>query len=191
MMKANKKMRKNMIKKASMTALAATLSLSAALPAFAATLDFSGESNTGHSYNVYQIFTGKFEEVEGNKELKEMYYGVDAKAYVAGEEKRVDSAVITELEGVSGKTTAEILKVVEAYAEIDGSSFQTAKAGDVLTDIPDGYYLIEDAEAPSNGDSFTTYVVKVVGGTIKVTPKTDKPGFDKQVLDNEKDDVTE
>ncbi len=192
-------MKKNMIKKLSVSALAAAMTMSLSVPAFAAgTLSFpstnaSGKSLEGHTYEIYQIFTGKYDET--SKVLSDIKWGEDGIGTVGTE---VSSDVKKALDDLNNpnddgsvKTDLQKLEVIEQYFSNDNSPIATASTGESVNVEDDGYYLIRDKSNPTGeNNAYTTYVVRVVGGTVTVEPKVEVPGFDKQVLDEDLSDTT-
>ena len=155
-------------------ALAAVL----AVPGFAAeeetTYTITAPDN-GHTYEVYQIFTGDyFEGVLSNIKWGRNGTGTTGEA--------VGSDVISALTGATG-SDAEKLDVIEQYVNLEGAAFDTVSNGTPLT-VPGGYYLIKDVDESQAGgnDAYTLYIVQVVDD-VTITPKADVPEFNKKVQD--------
>ena len=148
-----------------------------AVPGFAA----EGETYTitapdnGHTYEVYQIFTGDyFNGVLSNIKRGQNGTGATGEA--------VSSEIITELTGATGSDT-EKLAVIEKYVNLESEKFGTVSNGNPLP-VPGGYYLIKDVDESQAGDNdaYTLYIVQVVYN-VTITPKADVPEFEKKVQD--------
>lgn len=154
-------------------ALAAVL----AVPGFAAeekTYTITAPDN-GHTYEVYQVFTGDyFEGVLSNIKWGQNGTGTTGEA--------VDSDVISALTGATGSDT-EKLAVIEKYVNLESEKFGTVSNGNPLP-VPGGYYLIKDVDESQAGDNdaYTLYIVQVVYN-VTITPKADVPEFEKKVQD--------
>ena len=94
----------------------------------------------------------------------------------------VAAAVVTALTGVTGKSFNEILAVVEPYANLNSTPIATVTNGATYEAVA-GYYLIKDKDNSVTGtDSYTLYIVKVVGN-VTIDPKSDVPSFEKKIKD--------
>lgn len=90
--------------------------------------------------------------------------------------------VVTALTGVTGKSFNEILAVVEPYANLNSTPIATVTNGATYEAVA-GYYLIKDKDNSVTGtDSYTLYIVKVVGN-VTIDPKSDVPSFEKKIKD--------
>lgn len=130
---------------------------------------------TSHQYEIYQIFTGDLHEgVLSNVKWGQNGTGTQGEA--------VADSVLDELKNVKNvKSDTEKLAVIEKYAILsnpvatitNGATYKAAA----------GYYLIKDANGSVSGtDSYTTYIVEVVGN-VTITPKSDVPNFEKKLKD--------
>lgn len=149
-----------------------------------ATENPTGSSNTytitapsgSHQYEIYQIFTGDLH--EGT--LSNLKWGKNGKE---AEGTAVDAKVVTALTEVNDKSYNEILAVVEKYATLS-NPVKTITNGETYTAAA-GYYLIKDKDdslVGVEGESYTLYIVKVVGN-VEITPKSAVPSFEKKVKD--------
>ena len=130
---------------------------------------------TSHQYEIYQIFTGDLH--EGT--LSNLKWGKNGKE-TGGTD--VAAAVVTALTGVTGKSFNEILAVVEPYANLNSTPIATVTNGATYEAVA-GYYLIKDKDNSVTGtDSYTLYIVKVVGN-VTIDPKSDVPSFEKKIKD--------
>ena len=131
--------------------------------------------DNGHTYEVYQVFTGDYY----NGVLSNIKWGQNGTG-TAGE--AVSSEIITELTGATGSDT-EKLAVIEKYVNLESEEFGTVSNGNPLT-VPGGYYLIKDVDGSQAGedDAYTLYIVQVVND-VTISPKADVPEFEKKVQD--------
>lgn len=164
------------MKKLTAMFLAMIMAVVLAVPAFAAgeTYTITAPDN-GHTYEVYQIFTGDYYEgVLSNIKWGQNGTGTTGEA--------VSSEIITELTGATGSDT-EKLAVIEKYVNLNSDEFGTVYNGNPLT-VPGGYYLIKDVDGSQEGEdyAYTLYIVQVVDN-VTITPKADVPEFEKKVQD--------
>lgn len=130
---------------------------------------------TTHQYEIYQIFTGDLH--EGT--LSNLKWGKNGKET---EGTAVAADVVTALTEVTGKSFNEILAVVEPYANLNSKPIATVTNGATYKAVA-GYYLIKDKDNSVTGtDSYTLYIVKVVGN-VTIDPKSDVPSFEKKIKD--------
>ena len=167
------------IKKAMSVLVSLLMIFTFALPAFAAsatTYTITAPATT-HQYEIYQIFTGDLSEgILSNVKWGENGTGAKGEA--------VDAAIIKALTDVNTKSDREKLDVVEQYAKLDSTSSPVATITNGQTyRAAAGYYLIKDKDNTVSGtDTYTTYIVQVVGD-VTITPKSDAPSFEKKVKD--------
>lgn len=164
------------LKKAMSVLVSLLMIFTFALPAFAdsATYTITAPATT-HQYEIYQIFTG---DLNGNI-LSNVKWGVNGTGTVG---QAVDSTIITELTAVNSKSDREKLKVVEQYAKLDSTPVATITNGQTYRAAA-GYYLIKDKDNTVSGtDTYTTYIVQVVGD-VTISPKSNVPSFEKKVKD--------
>lgn len=143
-------------------------------PATSGTYTITAPSGS-HQYEIYQIFTGDLH--EGT--LSNLKWGKNGKE---AEGTAVAADVVTALTGVTGKSFNEILAVVEPYANLNSTPIATVTNGETYEAVA-GYYLIKDKDDSLTGtDSYTLYIVKVVGN-VTIDPKSDVPSFEKKIKD--------
>lgn len=139
---------------------------------------------TNHQYEIYQIFTGDL----SGKTLSNVKWGVNGTGKTGD---AVDEATLNALTGVNvaGKSDKDKLAVIEGYAKLS-DPVATISNGTTYTAAA-GYYLIKDKDASLTGkdDSYTTYIVEVVGN-LTISPKSDKPSSEKKVKDTNDTDGT-
>lgn len=187
------------LKKAIAVLIAALMMFALALPAFAEGSDQTGVANptytitapnNGHTYEIYQIFTGTLhEETEGEttkQVLSNVKWGQNGKlndsTITVGD--AVPDDVLSALKVATGNN-AEKLRVIKNYVNLNSNPVATITNGEPYT-AEAGYYLIKDKNGSQQGENeaYTTYIVTVVGD-VTITPKTGVPTSEKKVKDND------
>ena len=170
------------------------LVLAMAVPAFAneVTCSITAPKN-GHTYEVYQIFTGTLSEDHGTKVLSDIKWGKnginDGTAVKEGDS--VPETVLKKITGVATESDSEKLKVIEKYVDLTANKkFNTVSDGTTLN-VPAGYYLIKDTDNSYDNqhDAYTQFIVEVAGN-VNFKPKTDYPTVEKKVQENSKTNGT-
>lgn len=144
--------------------------------------------DNGHTYEVYQIFKGTLEIVNGQNILKNLKWGKNGKG--GTEDSEVNSTILADLEAVTGDDTAK-LAVITKYVNLTATNkFGVVTSAAPLTNVPAGYYLIKDVDGAfaNADDSYTKYIVEVVDN-VAISPKSDKPTVEKKVQENVKYNV--
>lgn len=170
------------------------LVLAMAVPAFANEVTCSITApNNGHTYEVYQIFTGTLSEDNGTKVLSDIKWGKNGinkdTAVTVGES--VPETVLKEITDVATKSDSEKLAVIEKYVDLTASkTFTTVNSGSTQN-VPAGYYLIKDTDNSYDNqhDAYTQFIVEVAGN-VSFQPKTDYPTVEKKVQENSKTNDT-
>lgn len=170
------------------------LVLAMAVPAFAEEVTCSITApNNGHTYEVYQIFTGTLSENNGTKVLSDIKWGKNGTngdtAVTEGES--VPETVLKEITDVATKSDSEKLAVIEKYVDLTASkTFTTVNSGSTQN-VPAGYYLIKDTDNSYDNqhDAYTQFIVEVAG-KVSFQPKTDYPTVEKKVQENSKTNDT-
>ena len=180
---------KKAMKKLMAALLAVAMVCAMAIPAFAGGSAPAGTTYTitapdnGHTYEIYQIFTGTptVDAATHQTILSDIKWGENAaSAYKTGD--AVPADVLNSLTATSGET--HILTEVKKYVNLNSTPAFTATHGTPAT-VPAGYYLIKDID-DADVASHTLYIVEVVDEDIEITPKTDAPSVEKKVLENTK-----
>lgn len=182
---------KKAMKKLMAALLAVAMVCAMAIPAFA---DGSSSTSTaavtlytitapknGHTYEIYQIFTGDYStDAAGTAKLANIKWGANGTG-TAGE--AVGQTILDELSKVSSSASDKAkLDVIEKYVTLT-SPVETITNGGTA-DVVGGYYLIKDRDGSLSGsEPYTTYLVSVVGDVI-INPKSnDVPEFKKKLKD--------
>mgnify|MGYP004474324091 CR=1 FL=1 len=131
--------------------------------------------NNGHTYEIYQIFTG---DVSGNV-LSNVKWGANGKY---GQGAAVGDSVLTELNGLTGSDKEKLTTIEEKYVNLNSKPYKKVQNGE--TTVEAGYYLIKDKNGTLEGtdDTYTLYIVKVCANLI-IEPKAEKPSSEKKVKD--------
>ena len=130
--------------------------------------------NNGHTYEIYQIFTGDFKKEQTVNVLSNVKWGTNGTGEFG---TAVEESVLNALKGVNaeGKSNADKLNIIKSYAKLTNPFKTLPENGQLTVQVPAGYYLIKDADKSVTGDDvYTTYLVSVVGN-VTITPKGNKP----------------
>ncbi|MDY3993533.1 MAG: isopeptide-forming domain-containing fimbrial protein [Evtepia sp.] len=162
-------------KKIASLVLALALALVLAVPAMAANTYTITAPNNGHTYEVYQIFTGDLY----NGVLSNVKWGQNG---TGTQGAAVDQATLDALTAVNGNIsdTAKLTEI-QKYVNLSSEKIGTVSNGNTLT-VPTGYYLIKDNGPVGDGEAYSLYVVQVVGPTT-ISPKIGTTTSDKKVKD--------
>lgn len=180
---------KKAMKKLMAALLAVAMVCAMAIPAFA-----DGSSSTssaavtrytitapanGHTYEIYQIFTGDYDALQPSM-LTNIKWGKNGTG-TAGD--AVEQTVLDALSKVASYTSdSDKLDVIEKYVTLT-NPVETIKNGGSV-EVVGGYYLIKDKDGtvPSSA-AYTPYIVSVVGN-VTITPKSNEvPKFTKKLKD--------
>lgn len=182
---------KKAMKKLMAALLAVAMVCAMAIPAFAA--DGSSSTSTaavtrytikapanGHTYEIYQIFTGDYDDSQPSM-LTNIKWGENGKGGTAGE--AVAQTVLNDLSRVVSYTSdSDKLDVIEKYVNLTNPLETLVNGGSV--EVVGGYYLIKDKDGsvPSSG-TYTPYIVSVVDN-VTIAPKSNEvPKFTKKLKD--------
>ena len=173
---------------------ALALVLAMAVPAWAEGTTCSITApNNGHTYEVYQIFTGTLTEDSGTKVLSDIKWGKnginDRTPVTVGES--VPETVLNAIKGVAAKSDSEKLAVIEKYVNLTSADKYGTVSDSSSLSVPAGYYLIKDADNAYDNkhDAYTQFIVEVAGN-VNFRPKTDYPTVEKKVKENSKETGT-
>lgn len=180
---------KKAMKKLMAALLAVAMVCAMAIPAFA-----DGSSSTssaavtlytitapakGHTYEIYQIFTGDYDSSNPSM-LANIKWGTNGTGTTGA---AVDETVLNALSGVaSSASDSAKLDVIEKYVTLTNPVETITNGGSV--EVVGGYYLIKDKDGsvPSS-ETYTTYIVSIVGD-VTIKPKSSAvPEFKKKLKD--------
>lgn len=181
---------KKAMKKLMAALLAVAMVCAMAIPAFA---DGSSSTSTaavtkytitapknGHTYEIYQIFTGDYDALQPSM-LTNIKWGKNGTG-TAGD--AVEQTVLDALSAVASSASDKAkLDVIENYVKLDTTPVAIVTNGSSV-EVVGGYYLIKDKDGSLSGsEPYTTYLVSVVGHVI-INPKSnDVPEFKKKLKD--------
>ena len=145
----------------------------------------------GHTYEVYQIFTGTLTTEGTDDVLSNIKWGKNG---TGAEGTDVSETILNELKAKKNATDSEKLEVIKKYVDLTDANnkYGSVTSENPLNNVPAGYYLIKDSDGSQTGQvnsSYTTYLVSVVG-SVEITPKADKPSSEKKVKDVNDSDGT-
>ena len=180
---------KKAMKKLMAALLAVAMVCAMAIPAFA---DGSSSTSTaavtlytitapknGHTYEIYQIFTGDYDALQPSM-LANIKWGKNGTG-TAGE--AVEQTVLDALSKVASYTSdSDKLDVIDKYVTLTNPVETITNGGSV--EVVGGYYLIKDKDGtvPSYA-AYTPYIVSVVGN-VTIEPKSNEvPKFTKKLKD--------
>lgn len=159
-------------------------------------------TETGHTYEAYQIFAG---DLEGNV-LSNISWGAgvnitglldDIKTITLSDNSTPFSSCASAADVAKALSDAGVAKdaeITQKFADVVSAHLNTAtgttstSSGDVysITGLADGYYLVKDKTDSLTGDkTYTKYIVQVLGNVSSIAPKTDKPTLEKKIWHND------
>lgn len=181
---------KKAMKKLMAALLAVAMVCAMAIPAFA---DGSSSTSTaavtrytitapknGHTYEIYQIFTGDYDASQPSM-LANIKWGKNGTG-TAG--NAVEQTVLDALSKVASSASDKAkLDVIENYVKLDTTPVAIVTNGSSV-EVVGGYYLIKDKDGSLSGsEPYTTYLVSVVGH-VTINPKSSAvPEFNKKLKD--------
>lgn len=135
----------------------------------------------GHTYEVYQVFSGTLSTKNNKKVLSDLKWGSGVKANAYTETAKTKAETLTDevaarafaKELVDGKKLSNPTKTVESNATTTE-----------ITGLTAGYYLVKDTDRSleNKHDSYTAYILQVVGDAT-TSVKSDVPSSEKKVKD--------
>ena len=181
---------KKAMKKLMAALLAVAMVCAMAIPAFAdgssststapvTTLYTIAAPHNGHTYEIYQIFTGDYDPLQPSM-LTNIKWGKNGTGK-AGD--AVEQTVLDALSKVASYTSdSDKLDVIDKYVTLTNPVETITNGGSV--EVVGGYYLIKDKDGtvPSSA-AYTPYIVSVVGN-VTIEPKSNEvPKFTKKLKD--------
>ncbi|MGO5163498.1 SpaH/EbpB family LPXTG-anchored major pilin [Fusicatenibacter saccharivorans] len=144
-------------------------------------------TQTGHTYEAYQIFSGTLTETIGSdgvktKKLTDIAWGngvnADGQTALRNAEEKANA--------LQDSTVADFAKQVAAYLQKPTLSKEINGKYEIA-DLEPGYYLVKDKDntLKDADDFYTAYIMQVVGEDVQATPKGSKPTLDKEIKHNE------
>ena len=152
-------------------------------------------AQAGHTYKVYQIFTGNLSVSGTTKYLSEIDFGsgvteTGKSALLSfGGASYADAAALAK--GLTADNVGDFAKLAATTANLGTETkavSQTAAGDCIITDLAPGYYLVIDSYSDATGeksDALSKYMVQVVGDAT-VGSKHSFPTVEKKVKENVK-----
>lgn len=181
---------KKAMKKLMAALLAVAMVCAMAIPAFADSSSSTGTAavtrytitapKNGHTYEIYQIFTGDYDASQPSM-LANIKWGKNGTG-TAGD--AVEQTVLDALSAVASSASDKAkLDVIENYVKLDTTPVAIVTNGSSV-EVVGGYYLIKDKDGSLSGsEPYTTYLVSVVGH-VTINPKSSAvPEFKKKLKD--------
>ena len=177
------------IKKLAALLLAGALAATAALPAFAATVEVKSAEGIYNAdektFIAYEVFDGDW---EGGK-LTNLKAGdgidwdsVDWATVNRAGFDNVNNAddLIAALNGADERAGQKVAKILKDY--VKGGGTTVANGGS----LPDGYYIVIDESELGDNEVANAALLQVAGDKVTINVKTDKPSVEKKI-DGSKD----
>ena len=137
-------------------------------------------TTTGHTFSLYQIFTGTLETVDGNKVLSDVKYG-ESWGSLAGNAVPSDY-----LDGIMDAATYAETFLAAGGINVYRENIASAAGNTVISGLPAGYYLVKETTDPSSmpdGETNSLYIVQVVDN-ISIAVKSGTASSEKKVKDH-------
>ena len=135
----------------------------------------------GHTYEVYQVFSGTLSTKNNKKVLSDLKWGSGVKADAYTETAKAKAETLTD-ETTARAFAKELVnqkKLSAATKTVQSTTGTTEIAG-----LAAGYYLVKDTDSSlaNKNDSYTAYILQVVGDAT-TSVKSDVPSSEKKVKD--------
>lgn len=166
--------------------LAFAMTLAIAMPSVVMAADTTYKltlQNTveGHTYEVYQVFSGTLSTKNNKKVLSDLKWGSGVKADAYTETAKAKAETLTD-ETTARAFAKELVnqkKLSAATKTVQSTTGTTEIAG-----LAAGYYLVKDTDSSlaNKNDSYTAYILQVVGDAT-TSVKSDVPSSEKKVKD--------
>ena len=137
-------------------------------------------AKSGHTFEAYQIFAGDLS--EDGKSLSNITWGSDVTE--AGKTKFGDAQdKARSLEGNRPAAVTFANEVSNYLAKPSGTSVEDG-GNYKIKDLTPGYYLVKDKDGSVTGqDSYTKFILEVVGNDVSAQVKSRVPTSEKKVKD--------
>lgn len=135
----------------------------------------------GHTYEVYQVFSGTLSTKNNKKVLSDLKWGsgVKADAYTVTAKAKAETLTDETTARAFAKELVDQKKLSAATKTVQSTTGTTEIDGLVA-----GYYLVKDTDSSlaNKHDSYTAYILQVVGDAT-TSVKSDVPSSEKKVKD--------
>ena len=135
----------------------------------------------GHTYEVYQVFSGTLSTKNTKKVLSDLKWGSGVKANAYTETAKTKAETLTD--EVAARAFAKEL-VDEKKLSNPTKTVESNATTTEITGLTAGYYLVKDTDRSleNKHDSYTAYILQVVGDAT-TSVKSDVPSSEKKVKD--------
>lgn len=170
-------------------------------------LTITSNDNANHTYEAYQIFSGKYNDgiltniqwgtgVNGDNIITGLKNDATLGTLFANCTSAQDVADVLDSEDVDTGTKVfeDDSDLTQAFAKVVGRNLTDVKSGTysngTITGLADGYYLGQDASNPTiadngeNSGAKTRFVIGVVGTDVEIFAKSSAPTVVKKVKEN-------
>lgn len=143
----------------------------------------------GHTYEVYQVFSGTLSTKNNKKVLSDLKWGSGVKTNAYSETAKTKAETLTD------ETTARAFAKELVDQKKLSAATKTVQSTTGTTEIDGlaaGYYLVKDTDSSlaNKHDSYTAYILQVVGDAT-TSVKSDVPSSEKKVKDINDSTATE
>lgn len=161
-------------------------------------------SNTGHTYEAYQVFQG---DLSGNV-LSNVEWGTGVKGDTLLTALKADDTLksifgdcntaakvaekLAELNNDSSEMDAFAAVVSKNLGTAAGFANQPSSGGYTISKLSAGYYFVKDAATVTGSDASTKFILRLTkydvdnNNNVTVTPKSDIPTVEKKVNEDDK-----
>lgn len=143
----------------------------------------------GHTYEVYQVFSGTLSTKNNKKVLSDLKWGsgVKADAYTVTAKAKAETLTDETTARAFAKELVDQKKLFAATKTVQSTTGTTEIAG-----LAAGYYLVKDTDSSlaNKHDSYTAYILQVVGDAT-TSVKSDVPSSEKKIKDINDSTATE
>ena len=138
----------------------------------------------GHTYEVYQVFSGTLSTKDNKKVLSDLKWGsgVKADAYTVTAKTKAETLTDEVTARAFAKELVDEKKLSNPTKTVESNATTTE-----ITGLTAGYYLVKDTDRSlenkeNKHDSYTAYILQVVGDAT-TSVKSDVPSSEKKVKD--------
>ena len=143
----------------------------------------------GHTYEVYQVFSGTLSTKDGRKVLSDLKWGSGVKtgAYTVTAKEKAKTLTDEVTARAFAKDLVDGNKLSNPTKTVESNATTTE-----ITGLTAGYYLVKDTDSSlaNKHDSYTAYILQVVGDAT-TSVKSDVPSSEKKVKDINDSTATE
>jgi len=138
---------------------------------------------TGHTYEVYQVFTGTVKD----DQLVNLKYGENSTKTEGDAVSQADLETLKDLgsaQDARGAAAQTLIDTLEDFVDFTSSPVATVASATATEGLPTGYYVIKDKDdTVPDGDGATLYMFQVLDDNLSIEAKSDKPSSEKKVDD--------